>query len=265
MKRIVPILMSIFLLGLVGLFVSKAVGLMQAKEQPKPVVEAKETEVVETLPAVLLDESAEVTVQFSIVNTLGCAVKLTDIRTPCACTSATLDRRELSERDSATLTVKASFPRRPGVQKLAVYVSEEKGHVWRCEMQRTLVSGGLFKPNQFSFGTVSGGQSKEWNSTLELASKTKAELEGLLVWQTNTVSITATTEHDEMLQNPDDGFWRRKLLVRVSLTAPKESGYGNAVVSTVVPQTQRSVDLFCSWRVDDQPSNATPTPSEAKR
>jgi Protein of unknown function (DUF1573) len=265
MKRIIPIITAIFLLGLVGAFVYKAVGLLQATEQPKPVVEAKQTELVETLPAVLLDESAESTVKFTIVNSLGRAVKLIDIRTPCACTSATLDRKVLSEGESTTLTVKASFPRQPGVQKLAVYVSEENGHVWRCEMQRKLVASAKFQPTMFSFGTVTAGQESETTATLELAAKTKAELEGNLSLGCNTKSVVAVPEQDDLSQKSDDGFWYRKLNVRLKLKAPIEAGYGQAVVTATVPNSQRTVDQICSWRVDDKPSTASPTPSEEKR
>jgi hypothetical protein len=249
----------------VGLFVQKAVRLLQATEPTAPVVEAKQTEIVEVLPAVLLNESAEATVKFTIVNHLGRAVKLTDIRTPCACTSATLERKKLSEGESTVLTVKATFPRQPGVQKLAVYVSEENGHVWRCEMQRKLVASGRFQPGQFSFGTLAGGTSAETTATLELAGKTKAELEGQMAWQCNSMQLKATPDQDDFTLNSEYGFWRRKITVRLQLTAPTEPGFGNAVVSTILPNTQRTVDLFCNWRVDDPPASVSSTPSETKR
>lgn len=110
---------------------------------------------------------------FTLTNDSDRALRITAIRTPCSCVTATVSKKELAPNETANVIAELDTRRYSGPVSKVFYVGVEgpKNEEYRFSVKAYSHDGLAMEPNTLTFGSVKQGQAAETASTLTITDR----------------------------------------------------------------------------------------------
>lgn len=148
---------------------------------------------------------AQLTHSFTITNIYAVRMEITSIKSGCGCVTAEAKKRILEPRESTELLVRVDTKRFTGPKTVGVRVTVGPEYISSAEIKVTANSRAdiVFNPGQFSFGTVTQGETPTQSVDVEYA--------GVLNWQileVLTKDIPYSVSHKELYRRPGQVGYR---------------------------------------------------------